>query len=155
MYVNNQTPTSQGFQTYRRIQTCLNLCSTLLRDNETQISRIASCALPSKLYCPWDKIYHWESIIYPAIDKSPWVYWVGILMHGPHEAGPLERTKHHNGNLGTMVAMLVPFTRSVSWDNQTVIPGDRWGNFSRLPRTSLVVTSWEGMHLSSPPLTMI
>ena len=119
MYVNNHTPTAQGFQTYKRIQTCLNLCNILLR-----ISSIASCALPSKLYCPWDKIHHWESIIYPAIGKSPCAYWVGILMHGPHKAGPLERTKHHSGNLGTMVAMLVLFTRSVSWDNQTVIPGD-------------------------------
>ena len=112
MYVNNHTPTAQEFRTYKRTQTCLNLCNRLFRDNVTQISSIASCALPSNLYCPCDKIYHWESIIYQAIDKSPCVYWVGILMHGPHKAGPLERTKHHNGNLGTMVAMLVPFTRN-------------------------------------------
>ena len=131
MYVKNQTPTAQGFQTCKRIQTCLNLRNTLLRDNVTQISSIASCALPSNLYGTCDKIYHWEIIIYPTIDKSPCVYWVGILMHGPHKARPLERTKHvhHNGNLETMVAMLVSFTRSVSWDNQTVIPGDGWGNF--------------------------
>ena len=142
MYVNNHTPTAKGFQTNKRIQTCLNLCNTLLTDNVTQISSIASRALQSNLYCPCDKIYHWESIIYPAIGKSPCVYWVGILMHGPHKAGPLERTKQHNGNLA-MVAILVPFTRSVSWDNQTVISGDGWGSFRGLPRISPVVTSLE------------